>query len=70
MAKIEQEAPWYRQFWPWFIAFPPAATVVGSIVTVWLAGTGPSLVVDDYGQIGKVTTQRAVRDERAGKLGL
>jgi len=67
---IQDEPPWYRQFWPWFVAFPPAATVVGGFVTLWLAGTGPALVVDDYGQIGKVTAQRAVRDERAAELGL
>lgn len=66
----EQERPWYRQFWPWFVAFPPAATVVGGFVTLWLAGSGPALVVDDYGQIGKVTAQRAARDERAAELGL
>ena len=30
----------------------------------------PALVVDDYGQIGKVTAQRAVRDERAAEIGL
>jgi len=70
MSEVESERPWYRQFWPWFIAFPPAATVVGGFVTLWLAGTGPSLVVDDYGQIGKVTMQRAVRDERAVELDL
>jgi len=70
MSDVEQERPWYRQFWPWFIAFPPAATVIGGFVTLWLAGTGPSLVVDDYGQIGKVTMQRAVRDERALELNL
>ncbi|MBT8442433.1 MAG: FixH family protein [Gammaproteobacteria bacterium] len=69
MTKYE-ERPWYRQFWPWFIAFPPAATVVAGFITLWLAGMGPSLVVDDYGQIGKVTTQRAVRDERASELAL
>ncbi|MFQ5633948.1 MAG: FixH family protein [Gammaproteobacteria bacterium] len=70
MTDPEQQRPWYRQFWPWFIAFPPAATVVGALFTAWLAGTGPSLVVDDYGQIGKVTTQRAVRDDRARELGM
>lgn len=70
MQEIEPQRPWYRQFWPWFVAFPPAATVVGGLVTAWLAGAGPSLVVDDYGQIGKVTAQRAFRDERARELGL
>ena len=29
--------PWYRQFWPWFIMFPPAAAVAGGFLTLWLA---------------------------------
>ena len=70
VSDTQDERPWYRQFWPWFIAFPPAAAVVGGLVTAWLAGTGPSLVVDDYGQIGKVTAERAYRDERAAELAL
>jgi len=70
MTDIEDTRPWYRQFWPWFIAFPPAASVVAGLITAWLAGTGPALVVDDYGQIGKVTAQRAFRDERATELGM
>lgn len=70
MPEMEDTRPWYRQFWPWFVAFPPAAAVVGGFVTLWLAGAGPSLVVDDYGQIGKVTTQLALRDGRARELGL
>ncbi len=67
---LESQRPWYRQFWPWFVAFPPAAAVVGGLITLWLAGTGPALVVDDYGQIGKVTAERAARDQRAAELGL
>jgi hypothetical protein len=70
MSGTEQQRPWYRQFWPWFIAFPPAATVVGGAVTAWLAGAGPALVVDDYGQIGKLTAQHAARDEHAQRIGV
>lgn len=29
--------PWYRQFWPWFIMFPPAAAMAGGFLTLWLA---------------------------------
>jgi hypothetical protein len=70
MSNVKPERPWYRQFWPWFVAFPPAAAVIGGFVTLWLAGAGPALVVDDYGQIGKVTARRAIRDERASQLGV
>jgi len=70
MTDTQDTRPWYRQFWPWFIAFPPAAAVVAGLITAYLAGTGPSMEVEDYGQIGKVTAQRAFRDERAAELGL
>jgi hypothetical protein len=65
-----QELPWYRQFWPWFIMSIPAASVVGGLLTFYLAGGEPSMVVDDYGRIAMVTAQRAARDERAEQLGL
>lgn len=31
--------PWYRQFWPWVLIAIPAAAVLASAVTVWLAVT-------------------------------
>ena len=66
-----QEAlPWYRHFWVWFIIFPPAAAVVGGVVTAWIAGPPPAQVVDDYGQIAMVTAQRAARDRRAADYGV
>ena len=49
------ESPWYRQFWPWFVMALPAAAVAASFVTLYLAGSEPAMVVDDYGQIAKVT---------------
>jgi hypothetical protein len=62
--------PWYRQFWPWFVMLPPAAAVVGGLITAWVAGGPPALVVDDYGEIAMATQQRAARDQRAAELGL
>mgnify|MGYP001818893455 CR=1 FL=1 len=42
------EPPWYRQFWPWFIIALPAAVVVASFFTLWLAISNPDpLVVDE-----------------------
>jgi hypothetical protein len=64
------DVAWYRQFWPWFIMFPPAAAVVAGFVTAYLAGSSPAMVVDDYGQIAMVTAQRAARDRQAGAFGL
>jgi len=65
-----REQPWYRQFWPWFVMAPPAAAVVGGLLTVYLAGTEPSMVVDDYGQIAMATQQRVERERHAQELGL
>jgi len=65
-----QTRPWYRQFWPWFIMALPAASVVGGLLTFYIAGAEPSMVVDDYGRIAMVTEQRAQRAKRARELGL
>lgn len=43
-----EDLPWYRQFWPWFIIALPAAAVIASFITLWLAISHPvHLVVDD-----------------------
>jgi len=43
-----EDLPWYRQFWPWFIIALPAAAVIASFITLWLAISNPDhLVVDD-----------------------
>jgi hypothetical protein len=65
-----QATPWYRQFWPWFIMVPPAASVIGGFLTFFLAGGEPSMVVDDYGRIAMATEQRAERARHAEELGL
>jgi len=65
-----QAKPWYRQFWPWFIMVPPAASVIGGVLTFFLAGGEPSMVVDDYGRIAMATEQRAERSRHAEELGL
>ncbi len=62
--------PWYRQFWPWFIMAPPAVAVVAGLLTVYLAGAEPPMVVADYGRIAMATAQRAERALRAEELGL
>jgi len=50
----EQVLPWYKQFWPWFIIAPPTAAVIGSFISLWLAGSHPDYLVvsdDEYQQI-------------------
>lgn len=42
------DLPWYKQFWPWFIIALPAAAVLASFFTLWLAISRPDyLVVDE-----------------------
>ena len=42
------EPPWYKQFWPWFIIALPAAAVIASLFTFYLAVSRPDhMVVDD-----------------------
>ena len=42
-----QNLPWYRQFWPWFIIALPAAAVIASFFTLWLAISNPDYIVVD-----------------------
>lgn len=65
-----QELPWYRQLWPWLIMVPPAASVIAGLVTFYLAGSEPAMVVDDYGRVAMATAQRAERSKRAAELGI
>jgi hypothetical protein len=62
--------PWYRQFWPWFVFSLPAASVVAGFITLYLAGSAPAMVVDDYGRIAKTTALRIERRDHARQLGL
>ena len=39
----ETARPWYRQFWPWLLIIPPAAAVIGGILTLYLAITRPDI---------------------------
>jgi hypothetical protein len=39
--------PWYRQAWPWLVMVPPAATVIGGLLTLGLALRYPEYDVRD-----------------------
>jgi len=67
----EDDRPWYRQFWPWFLIAIPALSVVSGVTTAVLAmREPPAMVVDDYARIGLATHRKQARDERAIELGL
>lgn len=61
--------PWYKQFWPWFIIFIPAGTVVACItLLVYMSDKGPSMVVDDYYKKGKAINLELSKFNRAKAL--
>lgn len=68
---MSEQAPWWRQFWPWMLIALPACAVVGSLVTAWLAvRSADSLVVDDYYREGRAINQQLARDDAAAQMGL
>lgn len=67
----EDDEPWYRQFWPWFLILLPATVVVAGITTVVIANRGADdLVVDDYYKEGLAINRRLEKKERAEALGI
>ncbi len=67
----EDEYPWYRQFWPWFIIALLASSVIAGLTTVWISlQTSDSLVVGS-GDDAQVVAERRISAERlATELGL
>lgn len=55
---MEDDRPWYRQFWPWFIISIPATAVVASMFLIKTAvQTADGLVSDDYYKEGLAINQ-------------
>ena len=63
--------PWYREPWPWILMAGPAAVVVASLVTAWLAvRSDDGLVAGDYYQQGLAINKVLRRSETAERLGI
>ena len=54
-------APWYRQFWAWFVIAPPLAAVLAGVATVVIATHDDSIYRD---------TRHRIMELRSGKLQL
>ncbi len=67
----EQEGPWYRQFWLWFVLAPPMAAIV---LGLSLLGTAinhrDGVVVGDYDRVGRAMHMYMGREELATELGV
>jgi hypothetical protein len=65
------DTPWYKQFWPWFlIALPLSSVIVGSQVFRLAADGTNSMVVDDYYKEGRAINARLDKIEKARTLGI
>lgn len=48
--------PWYRHAWPWLLAIPPTAAVIGGAITLYLAISRPDVLVSaDCHRDGAIT---------------
>lgn len=48
---IKQSAPWFKQFWPWFLIALPGSVVLASIFTLYLAVQhAPVVIKKDIGR--------------------
>ncbi len=46
-------APWYRQFWAWFVIVPPLTAVIAGTSTVMIANKhADNLVTGDFSKVG------------------
>ncbi|WP_339668788.1 FixH family protein [Dasania marina] len=64
----KQPAPWYRQFWLWFLVFFPALAVVAGTITIIIAVKNEdSLVRDDYYKAGLAINSVLAHDKFASQ---
>ncbi|MFV8816259.1 FixH family protein [Haliea sp. E17] len=71
LSRNEDELPWYRQFWPWFLILLPATVVVAGITMVFIAASGADdLVVDEYYKRGLAINRQLAQEEAAQRLGI
>lgn len=64
-------APWYRQFWPWFLIALPALSVIGGVSALVIAvRNADSVVADDWYKRGLAINLDLERERVAADLGI
>lgn len=64
-------APWYKQFWFWFVFGPLIFIIIMCGFTVSIAlHNADDVVIDNYYKEGRMINQALEQDERASELGL
>ena len=71
MTLRNENKPWYKYRWPWFLMAGPAIAVIAGFITLWLAiSSYDGLVTDDYYKQGLTVNEVLHRDHLAVNLGL
>jgi len=69
-AAVRSTKPWYREPWPWILMSGPAAAVVASFLSLYLAVThADPVVVDNYYKEGLAINRTLARDQVALQRG-
>lgn len=65
------DRPWYKERWPWFLMAGPTIVIIAGLTTAYLAViSNDGLVADDYYKQGLAVNQSKQRDHQAGQLGI
>jgi uncharacterized protein len=65
------QAPWYREFWFWFVFGPLIFIIIMCGFTVSIALSGADdVIIDNYYKEGRMINQTLDQDKRAKALGL
>jgi len=67
--RLQDQPPWYRQFWPWFLISLPLVVVIAGFNMLYIALKYPHSMVDDqYYKEGLAINQSLDQDRRAAEL--
>lgn len=68
---VEQNSPWYKHFWVWWLIGAKVAVISACTATAILIYNNPaSMVIDDYYNEGRAINLQLHREARAIELGI